>query len=121
MRVGIVLTTNRGRAGSAWPGAVVRKAKPPPPPPMPLAEPPEPPWFEPGHLTVTEIVGMRLVPGLRTWITKFAVVASRCCDGKLALRTSTGKLPFGSLASRRAAAPHPATVAAAARLSGISA
>jgi len=93
------LTTNRGRAGSAWPGAVVRKAKPPPPPPMPLAEPPEPPWFEPGHLTVTEIVGIRLVPGLRTWITKFAVVASRCCDGKLALRTSTGKLPFGSLAS----------------------
>src|SRR3954469_982578 len=82
VRVGIRLTMNRGRAGSATPRCVVRYEKPPVSPP--LGEPPEPPFDWPLHLTVTEMTGISFRPGLRTWITMLDVVASRCADGKLA-------------------------------------
>src|SRR3954467_8529281 len=72
VRVGMRLTMNRGRAGSATPRCVVRYAKPPGSPP--LGEPPDPPFTWPLHLTVTDITGIFLRPGLRTWITMFEVV-----------------------------------------------
>src|SRR5436190_1352959 len=79
----------------------------------PLGDPWEPPaGGRPVQFTVTEMTGTFFGPGLRTEIRRSDVVARRCFAGNVALRISTGKLPFGSSASWRGPLPQPvATIA----------
>ena len=66
------------------------------------------------ELTVTATLGTASWPVLRTAITKRSDLARCCLVGKLALTTSTWKVPDGSAASWRVPPPQPATASAAA-------
>src|SRR5436309_8222314 len=71
-------------------------------------------YFKVGSTIVTATSGIIFVPALRTEITRWVCCASRCEAGKVAVVTSTGKLPTGSFASCRPALPQALSASATA-------